>query len=113
MDMWFTQETAGHLGAWIGSTIGLMGALIGIACGVFVQKGLRKLVYAVFALAIAVSVILLALGLIALVLGQPYHVWYAFGLPGLIGTIVFSCLLPVARNQFTQIEFRRMQANDL
>jgi hypothetical protein len=41
------------------------------------------------------------------------HVWYCFLLPGIIGTILFSSLLLVARNQFIAQEMRKMQAEDL
>jgi len=113
MEIWFDPQTAGKIGGLIGTVLGLTGALIGCSCGICVRKGYRKLVYAIFISAIAVSILLLITGVIALCMKQPYHVWYVFVWSGVIGTAVFGGLLPVMRRRFIQSEMRKMQGEDL
>jgi len=113
MEQWFGPQTAGIIGGLIGSILGLTGALIGCSCGICVRKGWKKFIYAVFALAIGGSVLLLITGLVALGIKQPYHVWYPFLLSGFIGSLVFSSVLPVIRKRFIESEMRKMQAKDI
>jgi hypothetical protein len=113
MEPWFDNQTAGMIGGIIGTGIGFMGALIGCSCAICVSKGWKKLVYAMFILAIAISSVLLVTGIVALCVKQPYHVWYGFLLSGFIGTIVFGSGLPVMRSRFIAREMKKMQAEDL
>ena len=113
MEQWFDPRTADMLGGIIGATIGITGGVIGSLCGIGVQKGWKKLIYTLFMLAIAASSVLLITGIVALFCKQPYHVWYPFLLPGLLGTGLFSILLPTIGKRFTEYELRKMQAKDL
>ena len=45
--------------------------------------------------------------------GAPYAVWYGLGLPGLIGTVVFSAVLPGVLKRCRRAEERRMDAADM
>lgn len=113
MEPWFNEQTAGMIGGIIGGSIGAAGGIIGGMSGLCVRKGWKKLVYGMFGVCIAVSIVLLIAGVVALFAQQPYHVWYVFGLPGLIGTAVFGGLFPVIRKRFTENELRQMQAKDI
>ncbi|MBN1972846.1 MAG: hypothetical protein JW787_04360 [Sedimentisphaerales bacterium] len=113
MEQWFDPKTAGMIGGIIGASLGITGGIIGSLCGICVQKGWKKLIYSLFILAIAASIVLLIIGVVALVCKQPYHVWYPFILPGVLGTVLFSVLLPVIGKRFTGYELRKMQAKDL
>lgn len=113
MDPWFAEQTAGLIGGIIGSSLGITGGIVGSTCWFFIQKGWKKLVLGTFIFFIAVCALLLAGGVAAFVLKQPYHVWYCFALPGFIGTAVFSGLLPVMRNRFIERETKQMEAQDL
>jgi hypothetical protein len=64
-------------------------------------------------LLLGVSLVLLAVGLTALVSGQPYDVWYGLGLPGLIGAIVIAPLFPVINKRYREAEERRMADGQL
>jgi hypothetical protein len=55
---------------------------------------------------------LLAVGLVALALGQPYAVWYPLLLMGVLDPVLAFSLLPSARRRFEEIELRRMRALD-
>jgi uncharacterized membrane protein YqgA involved in biofilm formation len=113
MEQWFSSQTAGAIGGLIGTVLGLTGVLIGCSCGICVRKGWKKFMYSIFTLAIAASVLLLATGLVAVVIKQPYHVWYSFLLPGVIGTVIFSSLFPIVRKRFVEKELKQIQAKDL
>ena len=113
MEAWFNPQTAGMLGGIIGTVIGLTGGLVGCSCGICVRKGWKKPIYTIFISSIAIGIGLFVTGLAALCVKQPYHVWYAFLLPGFLTTIIFSSILPVIRNRFIQYEMMKMQAEDL
>ena len=113
MEQWFEPKTAGMIGAIIGTALGLTGALIGCSCGICVRKGWKKPIYTIFISAIAINIALLVMGVVAVYVTQPYHVWYSFLLPGFVGTIVFSSLFPVIRKRFIESEMRKIQAKDI
>ena len=62
---------------------------------------------------IVFSIGLLIVAVYALLSGQPYGVWYSLGLPGLLGTFLFSILTPVILNRYREAERRSMSAQDL
>jgi predicted cobalt transporter CbtA len=113
MEPWFDPRTAGIIGGIIGGCLGIAGGIIGGSCWFCIRKGWKKFIYGMFGLVITISFALLITGLIALLYKQPYHVWYPFLLSGLLGTIIFSSLLPMIRRLFIEIEMRKMQAKDL
>ena len=113
MEPWFDGGTAGIIGGLIGAGLGTAGGIIGGLSGLCIRKGWKTLLYGVFITVITLSVALLITGVVALLSRQPYHVWYVFGLPGLIGTSVFGGLFPVLRKVITQNELRQMQAKDI
>ena len=113
MEPWFNEQTAGMIGGIIGGSMGVMGGVIGCTSTLCIRKGWKKLMYGIFGICIVLSIFMLIICLAALFAHQPYHVWYVFGLPGLIGTVVFGGLLPVLRKRFTDNELRQMQAKDI
>lgn len=111
MNAWFDP----NLYAWIpGTLLGAVGGTLGAVAGTLAPRGkARGLVLGLFAAAALASFALLVIGLVALLIGQPYGVWYGFGLPGLLGTVLFSVLYPVVRSRYLEAETRRLQAADL
>jgi uncharacterized membrane protein len=111
---WWSEQAAGWFGAVLGSAAGLVGALLGVALGLLAPRGKGKT--AVLALQIgggAVGAALLAAGLAALALGQPYHVWYPLLLVGVITDAVLLGLLPVTFGAYRAAEARRLAASHL
>ncbi|MGZ5131741.1 MAG: hypothetical protein ACXWCU_03700 [Caldimonas sp.] len=97
-----------------GVAIGVVGATLGVLTGLFAPRGkARGVVVGLYVAAIVASMVLLGVAVVALATGQPYGIWYGFGLPGLIGSIVFVLLYGVVRQRYREAEVRRMGAADL
>jgi len=64
-------------------------------------------------LLVAIGLVCLTAGIVALVLRQPYHVWYPLLLGGFILSFCCGGLTPVLMLRYRQAEARRMQAQDL
>ena len=112
---WFDGPTAGLVGAIVGSAAGILGALYGgVGCGYFVTRGRAKpWVLGAHCAIIGFGLALVAVGVVALAGGQPYHVWYPFLQPGAILALLFGALLPVVRHQYRRAEERKVAAHDL
>ena len=109
-EAWFNPGWLGILGAIIGT----FGALVGTLAGIFIPKGkAKKLVLGVNALAFAVGFISLVVGIIAYLSGQPYGIWYGFGLCGLLGTVLFGMFFFVFRYEYRKAELRKSMSEDL
>ena len=106
---WWSDRSAGLIGGIGGSLLGLIGAAIGVLAGI--GAGRRAVVLLLIAMT-ALGGVLLTAGIVAVVLGQPYGVYYPLllggGLCGMLGTIGFVA----TRQRFAQVELRRMQALD-
>jgi hypothetical protein len=94
---WWTPGTAGWIGAAAGSASGIFGAVIGTLASL--GRGRRFAIAGLLALGVA-GLMLLAAGLAALALGQPYEVWYPLVLLGVIDPVVAFSLLPTVRRRF-------------
>lgn len=111
---WFDLPTQIWLGVGGGVFAGLWGSALGVMGGLLIPKGKGKpLVFGLLFLGLAVGFGMLVAGLVALLSGQPYGVWYplllgSFPLTLLAGTFVF-----VARHRYRQVELRKMQAEEL
>jgi hypothetical protein len=114
MTPWWTEQSAGWVGAIGGSANGLLGAVVGTIAGVWGPRGKgKRVVYALFAMAVVGGVAALAVGLYALAVGQPYSVWYPLVLLGGMDTLLFGVLTPVVRRVYRQAEARRLEAEEL
>lgn len=109
-DPWFDPNRW----AWLpGTLLGVVGGLWGSLAGIFAPQGkARSLVLGFGGLLETLSIGLLAAGVLALLIGQPYGVWYGLGLAGLIGSLVIPPNLFMVRKRYREAEERRMQAED-
>ena len=102
------------VGGILGSIGGILGGVVGTLASVFIPKGkAKKLVLGVDIFAFILSGILLAVGIIAYLSGQPYNIWYGFGLCGLIGTPLYGMLFFVFRMEYRKAELRKSMSEDL
>jgi hypothetical protein len=106
---WWTPQQAGLIGGIGGSLIGCLGGLIGL----LVSKGkARNFVLAAVKCFIVLGILLTIGGLVAVVSKQPYAVWYALLLPGVILILVFSLNLHSIQRRYDELEIRRMTSID-
>ena len=104
----------GMVGGILGSIGGILGGVVGTLASVFIPKGkAKKLVLGVDIFAFILSGILLTVGIIAYLSGQPYNIWYGFGLCGLIGTPLYGMLFFVFRMEYRKAELRKSMSEDL
>ena len=114
MTPWWTDQQAGLIGGIAGSGLGILGGIIGTLAGIFAPQGKCKgLVFGLCFFAIGVGVFCLITGLVALILGQPYGVYYPLLLIGILGTAVVGGITPVIRMRYREADNRRLEAEDL
>ena len=89
-------SNVGLVGGILGSMLGILGAVVGTLAGVLAPKGkAKRLVMGVEIFAIVLSLTLLIIGIVAYLSRQPRDVWYVFGYPGLLCTVLFGIGVPV------------------
>jgi hypothetical protein len=107
---WWSDHEAGWAGAIAGSTLGLVGALVG-ALGSLGRA--RSLVLGLMTAVSIAGAIAAGTGVFAWMRGQPYGVYYPLLLGGGIALLVFGGLIPMARRRYAEIELRRITAKDV
>jgi len=93
-----------------GAFLGVVGALIGVLGGTGRAK--RLAIGLLLGLTV-LGVVALAVGVVALVGGQPYAVYYPLLLGGGIAAGVSLGVLPCTRKRYEGLELRRMAAKDI
>ena len=107
---WWTDQQAGLYGGVGGGILGCIGALIGILASI--SKS-RKLAVKLCYFGAFFGCFSLVAGIVAVCLGQPYHVFYPLLLIGTICTFVLGCNFRNISKQFSADEFRKMEAIDV
>ena len=108
---WFNPKMIGMLGVVIGS---LLGPITGTLGGVFVPKGkAKKLVLGFQLFTIALSLVLIVIGVVAYLAGQPRSIWWGFGYTGLLCTVIFSIIFVVFLKRYRDAELRKSMSEDL
>lgn len=107
---WWNNGAGGWIGAVAGSVLGCLGAIIGTLS--WLGKA-RRVVLWLVVLTLFVGIAAVAVGTIALAVGQPYPVYYPLVLGGGIATVVMGVCLPSLRRRYRQIELRKMTALDM
>jgi hypothetical protein len=106
---WWSPQQIALIGGIGGSVIGCFGALLGCLAG---MGKARTFVLTTMKIFIALGILLTIAGFVAVVSNQPYAVWYALLLPGVILTLVFSLTLPSIQRRYDELEIRRMTSVD-
>ena len=109
---WFDPVAFGALyGSIGGGVLGVLGGILGAASGYLAPRGKgRSFILGAFTTLLIIGILHLVVGLYALISGQPYGIWYALVLIGVILTAVMVGLLPVVRKRYTEAEARRVGA---
>jgi hypothetical protein len=107
---WWSGRQAGLFGAVAGSTLGILGALIGWLGSA--GRGRRFVLWTLTAIG-WLGVIALGLGAGAYLRGQPYEVYYPLALLGSISTALGFSLPRALSKRYDDLELRRMRALDV
>ncbi len=107
---WWSDRQAGLIGGISGTLIGCLGALIGTLSSL--GRGRRLVMLVTWSMVVG-GVAALAVGVVALVGGQPYAVYYPLLLVGGISAAVCGGMLPTIRRRYVAVEQERMRAKDL
>ncbi len=114
MTAWWTPETSNMIGAFGGAGVGILGGILGTAIGVLAPKGIGRSVVLGMQMAVAgLGAGCLVTGIVAVVIGQPYTVWYPLVLIGFVATAVLGGLIPVTRNAYRHAEQRKLDAQEM
>ncbi len=106
---WWPVTASGWIGGIFGTVFGCWGGLIGYLS----QKGrARSFVMASWVINIAAGLLSLMVGLTALAMAQPYHVWYPLLLIGVILPVVLLGNRKKIMANYAEVEERRMAAVD-
>lgn len=110
---WWSAKQGGMIGGAVGifgGMIGCFGGLLGCLAG-FGKA--RKFVLTTTKIFIALGMLLTITGIVAIACAQPFFVWYAFLLPGVILTLIFSLNFPLIQRRYDDLEIRRMVSLDV
>jgi hypothetical protein len=101
--------------AWIPGTVyGCIAGILGGLVGWLVPRGkARRFILSAWITLWTAALVLLAVGIVALLTGQPWGVWYGILLPGAIGALVVGGNLLVILKRYREVEQRRLSATDL
>lgn len=104
---WWDHRTGGIIGAVLGTTMGLFGCMIGL-----LRKAgkARRFVCGSMIAGIVAGIACTIAGTVALIMGQPYAVWFTLLLIGIIGGLVSGYNLPQIRKSYTEHELRQISA---
>jgi hypothetical protein len=115
-DPWFSEQVSGLLGGLLGGGYCgvLVGAIGGGVCAPLAAKGKGRVFVHWYTMSLAaIGAVLLITGIVALVMGQPYAVWYPFVLCGALGAGLGVMLFVTCRRQYQMAEHRKLDAQEL
>ncbi len=114
MEPWFDEQTAGIIGGILGSVIGIWGGgVLGGMSSFYINKGLKKLAYWLWGVTFFAELGVFMIGLIALILKQPFYVWWVFVFLGGLSALITGAVFPVVRKRFAEREKQIMAIEDL
>jgi hypothetical protein len=106
---WWSARATNLVGGILGATFGVLGAL----AGWLAQRGRgRAFVMGLYRVLLSLGVVSLVVGVTAVLVGQPYHVWFGPCLFGLLGTSLGLVGQRRFERRFREMETRRMMAMD-
>jgi hypothetical protein len=107
---WWNEQQSNWLGSGLGVLLGILGALIGLTSQ---RAKHRTLPLGLCSAGIAISVVSLMAGIVAICAGQPWHVINPLLMVGILGVIILSVSMRTITRRFEAEELRRMTAADV
>jgi len=108
-DAWWGGRAAGLMGGILGGLLGGLGGLVGLLAG---RGKARGFVLGTMKALFPFGLLMLAIGLVALTVGQPHVVWYPPLLLGILSAALPLLTLRQLRKRYEELELRRIQAAD-
>jgi hypothetical protein len=112
---WFDPNQFGiWFGVLVGGVGGSLAGVLGAVAGTLAPQG-RGRVWVLGAMRafLGMGLALAALGLVALVCGQPFGIWFWPLFVGADCAVLFGFLTPVVRRRYAEAEERRLEAEAL
>ena len=108
---WFPEEAAIYFGSFGGAGIGVLGGVLGGTAGMLAPKGKGRnfILNSMLGLG-CLGVVFLITGVVAILMSQPYVIYYPFLLLGLILTSVMFAIRPAIRKRYAEAEQRKLEA---
>ena len=109
---WFADpiQFSSIFGALVGGIGGPLCGVLGSLAGALAPKGkAKRFIVGGFVAVISISVVLLVIGLYALLTGQPFPIWFAFLLPGIIFSCAMGWGLPAVLMRYREAEKNKPQ----
>jgi hypothetical protein len=106
---WWSVGYSGIIGGIFGSLFGMMGGLLGM---LMYWSQTRPIVKQIYPIVWGASLVVLILGIVALGLGQPNHVYFPIMMIGFIGSLVLSFNYNNVFRRIEEDELRKMTAID-
>jgi hypothetical protein len=106
---WWSEPQGGLVGGVGGGVLGTLGAVIGVLAS---RRKARPVVISLIGVCLALGGLSLLVGIVALCLGQPFHVTYPLLLLGGITVLVLGGNAIALRRRFRDEDLRRMAALD-
>jgi hypothetical protein len=114
MSPWWNETVGTYIGAFGGAGIGTVGGIYGAVAGTLAQQGKARGAVLGFHLGLlTLGAVTLIAGVVALLVSQPYHVYYPLLLIGGITSGVMGGLLPVMRKRYREAEHRHLEAEEI
>lgn len=114
LDAWWSADVAQIVGPLSGGLGGVIGGLSGGLGGYLAARGkARRWMLGLFGLLAAIGVVMLAAGVIGVVIGQPWYVWFPLVLSGAVYTAVYPPCLWLLNRGYRHAEERRLAAEEL
>jgi len=104
---WWGDRAGGLIGGILGALVGCLGGAIGLLSS---RGKARRFVLATMGALVALGIVLLLAGLVAVLKRQPYAVCYPLLLLGFLCTVVVGGMFPRIRKRYAELELRHMDA---
>ncbi len=106
---WWGERMGGLIGGVLGTLLGCMGGMIGLLTS---RGQARSVTFAMLRAMQIIGVVGLVAGVVAVIMSQPYAVWYPMILVGIICPVLGTGLTRTIRKRYDEVELRKMAAMD-
>jgi hypothetical protein len=106
---WWSEPTAGLVGGIGGSALGLLGAAVGVLSNL---RKFRRVTLTLMGVGIGIGLVALVVGVVAILAGQPWHVYYPLMQVGALCGILMGIGVLIVRRRYRDEDLRRMTALD-